>query len=197
MRDIRTRLLVVFSLVVTFACTATPRSAVETQTPSRTPIALGLAVAPPLLTPDGQLRFVVSPANEVRAEDAATGAVRWTLGAPFVAGAATLHWRLLLTPDGASVYVQSLSDEPRLTYLGTRRIDARTGGEQANDYKFEIYWYENVVLWTALKTTGELVMAVERPAAAGGGYWVRTLDPLTLKMRTDVPQPGPPAIPRQ
>src|SRR5439155_1539608 len=91
-----------------------------------------------------ELRFVVSPANEVRAEDPATGAVRWTLGAPFLAGAATLHWRLLLTPDGASVYVQSLSDEPRLTYLGTRRIDARTGIEQANDYKFEIYWYENV-----------------------------------------------------
>ena len=157
----------------------------------------GLAVAPPLLTPDAQLRFVVSPANEVRAEDAATGAVRWTLGAPFLAGAATLHWRLLLTPDGASVYVQSLSDEPRLTYLGTRRIDARTGGEQANDYKFEIYWYENVVLWTALKTTGELLMAVKRPADAGGGYWVRALDPLTLKMRTDIPQPGPPAIPGQ
>jgi len=197
MRDVPIRSLVVLTLVVTSACAAAPQSAAETRTPSRTPVALSLAVAPPLRTPDGQLRLVVTPANEVRAEDVATGAVRWTLRAPFLAGAATMRWRLLLTSDGTSVYVQSLSDEPALTYMGTRRIDARTGVEQANDYKFEIYWYENVVLWTALKTTGEVLMAVERPAVAGGGYWVRTLDPLTLKMRADVPQAGPPGIPGQ
>jgi len=191
------RPLVVLTLVVTSACTAVSQSAAETQTPSLAPIALSLAVAPPLLTRDGQLRFVVTPANEIRAEDVATGALRWTLGPRILAGAATMRWRLLLTPDGTTIYVQSLSDEPALTYLGTRRIDTRTGVEQANDYKFEIYWYENVVLWTALKTTGELLMAVKRPADAGGGYWVRALDPLTLKMRTDIPQPGPPAIPGQ
>jgi hypothetical protein len=189
------RRLLAFALAVTCACTATPQSASKTQTPSETPTALRLAVAPPVLAPDGQLRFVVTPANEVQAEDVATGAVQWTLAARILAGAATTRWRLLPSPDGTSIYVQALSDESGLTYLGTRRIDTRTGVEKANDYKFESYWYEDIVSWTALGTAGDLLMAVERPAAAGGGYWVRTLDPLTLKMRADVRQPGPPAIP--
>ena len=196
MRDVPMRVLVVLTLVLTFACTAIPQSTAETQTPSRTPIALSLAVAPPLLTPDGQRRLVVSPANEVRAEDVATGAVRWTLGPPIQAGAATMRWRLLLTPDGSTVYVQSLSDEPRLTYLGTRRIDTRTGVEQANDYKFEIYWYENVVHWTALRRDAELQMAITRAPAGGGGSYFRTFDPLTLAIRSEIAQAGPPSTPR-
>jgi len=51
----------------------------------------------------------------------------------------------------------------------------------ADDIKFEDYWYENLVLWTALTQDGRLQMAIKRASAAGGGYWLRTFDPLTLK----------------
>jgi hypothetical protein len=105
-----------------------------------------------------------------------------------------MRWRIVLSDDGTSVYVQSLSDEQDLTYLGTQRIEARTGVELANDIKYEIYWYQNVVLWTAI-TQGKLQMAIERPSAGGGGYWLRTLDPLTLKVLTSVPVPTRPATP--
>jgi len=99
-----------------------------------------------------------------------------------------------MSDDGRSVYAQTTSDEPALTYQGTRRIEARTGVELANDIKYEIYWYQNVVLWTAF-TQGKLQMAIERPSAGGGGYWLRTLDPLTLKMLTSVPVATRPATP--
>jgi hypothetical protein len=105
-----------------------------------------------------------------------------------------MRWRILFSDDGASVYIQSLSDERALTYLGTQRIEARTGVELANDFKYEIYWYENVVLWTAL-TQGVMQMAIERAPAGGGGYWLRTFDPLTLKMLTDIPKATPPTKP--
>lgn len=90
---------------------------------------------------------------------------------------------------------KTLSDEQGLTYQGTRRLDARTGAELANDYKMEIYWYENIVLWTAIRSDGKLLMAVQRPRDAG--YWVRTLDPQTLRVIADVPRAGPPATPAQ
>jgi len=161
--------------------------------PPVTPAAVRLATAPPLLTPDGQLRFVTTLLNEVRAEDPATGAVRWTLSHPLLFGASRMHWRILVSNDGSSVYVQSVADGQSPTYLGTRRIDARIGVELAADIKNEIYWYENVVLWTALRR-GELQMAIERAPAAGGGYRLRTFDPLTLKMLADITQAAPPAI---
>jgi hypothetical protein len=106
-----------------------------------------------------------------------------------------MHWRILVSNDGSSVYVQSVADAPSPTYLGTRRIDARTGVELANDIKYEIYWYENVVLWTALTPGGGLQMAIERAPTAGGGYRLRTFDPLTLTVLTDLPQAAPPAPP--
>jgi outer membrane protein assembly factor BamB len=155
-----------------------------------------LAASPPLLGPDGQVRFVTTAANEVRAEDAATGAIRWTRPTPVLAAGSSLHWRLLVADEGSSVYVQSVLEGGSLTYLGTRRVDARTGVELASDIKFEIYWYENVVLWTALTDGGALQMAIERAKAAGGGYRLRTFEPLTLKMLGDVEQPGPPPVPR-
>jgi hypothetical protein len=191
------RLLVLLTLSVASACSATPQNDARTETPRQTPAAkLRLAVAPPLLARDGRSRFVTTPANAIQAEDVATGAVLWTLPPRFLAGT-TMRWRLLLSDDGASIYVQNLSDERDLTYLGTQRVDARTGVELANDFKFEIYWYQNIVLWTALKPGGELLMAVERAAAGGGGHWLRTFDPFTLKMRMSVPQSGPPPIPAQ
>jgi len=146
------------------------------------------------VAPDGLLRFVTTPTNELRAEDVSTGTVRWTVSARIPASAPTMRWRVVVSDDGESVYVQSLSDEQDLTYLGTQRIDARTGVELANDIKYEIYWYQNVVLWTAF-TQGKLQMAVERSPAGGGGYWLRTLDPLTLKMLTNVPVTTRPATP--
>ena len=185
----------VLPIVVTLACTATPEGGTPTGKPSTTPAVARVAVAPPLLAPDGQVRFVTSVSNEVRAEDPATGAVRWTLPTPLLAGGSPMHWRLLVSDDGSSVHVQSVADGRSPTYLGTRRVDARTGAELATDIKFEIYWYENVVLWTALTHGGGLQMAIERAPAAGGGYRLRTFDPLTLKMLTDVPQAAPPAPP--
>jgi len=140
------------------------------------------------------VRFLTTTTNELRAEDVATGTVRWTLSARIPASAPGMRWRIVVSDDGTSIYVQSLSDEPRLTYLGTQRIEARTGVELANDFKDEIYWYENVVLWTAF-TQGKLQMAIERPSAGGGGYWLRTLDPLTLKMLTSVPMAARPTTP--
>ena len=118
----------------------------------------------------------------------------WTLPARIPVAAPTTRWHILVSDDGNSVYAQSVSAEPGLTYQGTQRIETRTGVELANDIKFEVYWYENVVLWTALRSDGKLQMAVQRPAAAGGGYWLRTFDPLTLRMLTDVPHSGPPPV---
>jgi hypothetical protein len=158
-------------------------------------VAVRLAVAPPLLTPDGRLRFTATPANSLVAEDVATGAVLWTLAARIPAAAPSARWRVLSSDDGNSLYVQSLSDEQGLTYQGTRRVDARTGAELANDYKMEMYWYENVVLWTALRSDGKLWMAVQRPRDAG--HWLRTMDPRTLRVLADDQHPGPPAIRRQ
>jgi len=157
-------------------------------------VAPRLAAAPPVVAPDGSLRFVTTPTNQLRAEDVTTGTVLWTLSARIPASAPTMRWRIVLSDDGTSVYVQSLSDEQDLTYLGTQRIEARTGSELASDFKDEIYWYQNIVLWTAF-TQGKLQMAVERPSAGGGGYWLRTLDPLTLKMLTSVPMATRPATP--
>lgn len=133
--------------------------------------------------------------NWLAAEDVPTGTVLWTLPTRVPAAAPSARWRVLFSNDGSSLYVQSLSDERGLTYQGTRRIRSHTGDELANDVKFETYWYENVVLWTALARDGKLQMAVKRPSAAGGGYWVRTLDPRTLRMLTDVPHADPPAMP--
>ncbi len=82
------------------------------------------------------------------------------------------------------------------TYLGTRRVDARSGAELASDIKQDTYWYEDVVSWTGLRNSG-LQMAIRRAAAAGGGYRLRTLDPLTLAILADItqatapPRPGP------
>ena len=122
-------------------------------------------------------------------------AVRWTLPTPAPPGDSSLRWRVLPATDGSSVYVQAVLDGGSPTYLGTRRVDARTGIELASDIKFEIYWYDNVVLWTALTPRGELQMAIERARAAGGGYRLRTFDPLTLKMLSDAPQPTAPVLP--
>ncbi len=142
------------------------------------------------MAPDGRLRFVSTLSNDLRAEDTATGAVRWTLQPrPF-----PTRWRVLVSNDGLSVYVQMVADNSP-TYLGTQRINARTGMKLADDIKNEIYWYENVVLWTALTRAGEPQMAIARASAAGGGYRLRTLDPLTLMVRTDITQttvPQPP-----
>jgi hypothetical protein len=79
-------------------------------------------------------------------------------------------------------------------HLGTRRIDVRSGAELANDIKQDTYWCEDVVLWTALRS-GELQMAIRRAAAAGGGYRLRTVDPLTLAMRADITQTTPRRVP--
>ncbi len=176
------------------ACEAAPENNTQTERPSPAPAAVRLAVAPPLIAPDGRLRFVTTPANELRAEDVATGIALWTLPVRIPAAAPTTRWHVLVSEDGNSVYAQSVSSELGLTYQGTQRIETRTGVELANDIKFETYWYENVVLWTALRSDGKLQMAVQRPGAAGGGYWLRTFDPLTLRMVTDVPQAGPPAV---
>jgi outer membrane protein assembly factor BamB len=162
---------------------------------SRSAAPARFALAPPMLSADGQLRFGTTPMNEMRAEDATTGQTLWTLPVRIPAAAPTARWRLLLSDDGSSIYVQSVSDEVGLTYQGTQRLDPRTGVELANDIKFESYWYQNVLLWTALRADGNLQMAVRRPLAAGGGYQLRTLDPQTLRMLTDVPHARPPAIP--
>lgn len=105
--------------------------------------------------------------------------------------------RVLVSADSGSVYIQLVrADGQSPTYFGTRRVDARTGAVLAHDMKFEVYWYENLVLWTALTEDGRLQMAIKRASAAGGGYWLRTLDPLTLKMLTDVRQSTTPTAPR-
>jgi hypothetical protein len=187
------RLIVLLSLVAS-ACEAGTENITQTERPSPAPAAVRLAVAPPLIAPDGRLRFVTTPSNELRAEDVFTGAALWTVPARIPAAAPTTRWYVLVSDDASSVYAQSVSAEPGLTYQGTQRIEARTGIELANDIKFEIYWYQNVVLWTALRSDGKLQMAVQRPTAAGGGYWLRTFDPLTLRMLTDVPQTGPPPV---
>jgi hypothetical protein len=166
----------------------------QVQRPSPIPAAVRLAVAPPLVAPNGHLRLMTTPANELQAQDVATGVTLWTLPVRIPAAAPTARWHVLVSDDGASVYAQSTSDDPTFTYQGTRRLEASTGVELANDIKYEIYWYKNVVLWTALKQ-GKLQMAIERAPAGGGGYWLRTLDPLTLKMLTSVPMAARPATP--
>lgn len=131
----------------------------------------------------------------MQAEDAATGAVLWSWPTRIPAARPTVHWRALFSHDGSSLYVQSLSSESGLTYQGTRRVEPRTGAELANDVKFEDRWYENVVLWTALGRDGKLQMAVQRPATAGGGYRLRTMDPTTLRILADASHGSPPAMP--
>jgi hypothetical protein len=195
MRNASVRSLVLLVVIIT-ACVPTPEGRPPIGEPSTTAAIARLAVAPPVFTPDGKLRFVTTVSNEVRAEDPATGAVRWTLPTHPLAVGSSMHWRLLVSNDGSSLYVQSVADGRSPTYLGTRRIDARTGVELANDAKSETYWYENVVLWMALTHNGTLQMAVERAPTAGGGYRLRTLDPLTLKMLSDIPTVAPPATPR-
>jgi hypothetical protein len=147
MRDKSLPVLVLL-VVVAAGCALPDVSTPAGQSPT-TPSVARLAAPPPLVGPDGHVQFVTTGSNEVRAEDPATGAVRWTLSHPLLPGAPRMHWRILVSNDGSSVYVQSVADAPSPTYLGTRRIDARTGVELANDIKYEIYWYDNVVLWTA------------------------------------------------
>lgn len=189
------RPIVLAMLFATSACIGTPGEGGPSPTPSPPAAAVTLGVVPPLLAPDGRLRVVTTPTNWLQGEDSATGAVLWTRAGGVPAASGSVRWRVLFSADGTSLYVQSLSDERGLTYLGTRRIEPRTGAELANDLKFESYWYENVVLWTALRADGKLQMAVQRPVTAGGGYWLRTLDPRTLKTLADGRQPGPPPIP--
>ncbi len=181
-------------ILVAVAASACVDSGDPSPTPRAVPAVVRVAVEPPLLAADGKLRFVTTPENWIQAEDVATGTVLWTLPSRIPAAAPSLRWRLLLSEDGSSLYVQSLSDQRGLTYQGTRRVEPRTGAELANDIKLEIYWYENVVLWTALGRDGRLRMAVQRPTAAGGGYRLRTLDPLTLKLLTDEEHATPPSI---
>ena len=197
MTETSVRSLVLLTLFAT-ACSSTPHVMTPSGTPPVASATIRLASEPPLFSPDGRLHFVLStPSNELRAEDAATGTVRWTLSQPPLPDGSQKSWRVLVSDDGASVYVQSLHDAGTPTYLGTRRIDARTGAESASDIKQDTYWYEDVVLWTALRGGGELQMAIRRAAAAGGGYRLRTLDPLTLAIRADItqaaapPRPGP------
>jgi hypothetical protein len=194
MRDGARRCLVLVAVILT-GCTVAPDVTTPAGGSLTTASTARLAVPPPLFGPDGQVRFAATVSKEVQAEDSTTGAVRWTHPTPVLAAGSSLHWRLLVASDGSSVYLQEVLDGVSPTYLGTRRVDARTGVELASDIKFEIYWYDNVVLWTALTPRGDLQMAIERARAAGGGYRLRTFDPLTLKMITDVPQPTPPAPP--
>lgn len=195
MRRVSIRSLILLA-VVTTACVAAPEVSTPTGKPSTTSATARLAVATPLLAPDGQTRFI-SSGPEVRAEDPVTGSVRWRLGAPLLPGGSAMDSRVLVSADSASVYVQLVrADGQSPTYLGTRRVDARTGAVLADDIKFEDYWYENLVLWTALTQDGRLQMAIKRASAAGGGYWLRMFDPLTLKMLTDVRQSTTPAAPR-
>ena len=184
-------------LIVTVACGCTPPPAVDEArgAPSPRSTSARFALPPPLLSPSGQLRLVATSEKWMRAEDVATGAILWSWPARIPAAVPTVRWRVLFSHDGTSLYVQSLSAEPGLTYQGTRRVEPRTGAELANDLKFEDRWYENVVLWTALGHDGKLQMAVRRPATAGGGYKLRTLDPMTLKILTEASHSAPPAIP--
>jgi hypothetical protein len=128
--------LVLLAVIVT-SCTAAPDISGPAVRTSTAPSVARLAGPPPLLGPGGQVRFVTTVSNEVRAEDAATSAVRWTLPTPVLASGSALHWRLLPSDDALSVYVQAVLDGRSPTYLGTRRIDARTGVELASDIKFE------------------------------------------------------------
>src|SRR5258705_9814408 len=129
-----------FVLLVLFAttCTATPATVTPSATLAPTTVAPRptlaprLAAAPPVVAPDGSLRFVTTPSNELRAEDVSTGVVRWTVSARIPASTPTMRWRIVVSDDGGSVYVQSLSDEQDLTYLGTQRLDARTAVELAS-----------------------------------------------------------------
>ncbi len=189
------RCLVLSTLLAT-ACSSTPQITTPSGTPAVASATIRLASEPPLFSPDGRLHFVLSTlANELRAEDVATGALRWTLSQPLRPDQSPMRWRVVVSDDGASVYVQMLYDAGTPTYLGTRRIDVRSGAILANDIKQDTYWYEDVVLWTALRSGGELQMAIRRAAAAGGGYRLRTLDPLTLAMRADITQTTPPPRP--
>jgi len=187
--------LLALAAIVAMACSSTSEIVRSRLTPSLVPTVVAVAAEPPLVAPNRALRFVSTPSSELRAEDPATGDARWTLTHSFLAGGAPQHWRVLVSSDGASVYVQSLADGPTLTYLGTRRVDARTGSVLADDIKNEIHWYENVVLWTALGRGGELQMAIVRAPTAGGGYLLRTLDPLTLKTLSEIALATPPPTP--
>src|SRR5688572_2197969 len=122
-------LLVALLSLVGSACEAAPEKITQTQRPSPAPAAVRLAAAPPLIAPDGRLRFVTTSANELRAEDVATGVALWTLPARIPVAAPTTRWHVLVSDDGNSVYAQSVSAEPGLTYQGTQRIETRTGVE--------------------------------------------------------------------
>jgi len=187
---VRSVLLVV---LLTAAC-CTDRSVTETRTQiaSAGSAALQLASEPPLATP--WFRLVLTNTNDLQAVEVATGRVLWTLDHRDPGGR-QMHWRVLAAHDGASIYVQLVALSGSPTYLGTRRIDAQSGKELAADIKNEIYWYENVVHWTALRSGGELQMAITRASAAGGGSRLRTFDPVTLAMRSDIAQAGPPSSP--
>ena len=185
-------LFFVITLCACSAITTAPGSG--TASPGASPAPVALSTEPPLLVAGG-LRLRVG-ASDLRAEDATTGQLRWSLERVPLPGADTMRWRVLGSRDGSFVYAQLVADRGSSpSYLGTRRIDARTGAELASDVKDEIWWFENVVLWTALDPAGRLVMAVERAARAGGGYRLRTLDPLTLAIRTDDPLTVPPSPP--
>jgi hypothetical protein len=187
------RLLVLLTFVAT-ACVSVP--AVTSSTKSADAVTgARLASAPPLSSPDGFLRFVSTPSNVLVAEDVATGALRWALP-HFAPNGSAMQWRVLVSDDGLSVYVQSVADAGSPSYLGTRRIDFRTGAELASDLKNDTYWYEDIVLWTALQRDGKLQMAIRRATASGGGYWLRTLDPLTLAVRSNIAQTTAPPAPR-
>ncbi len=139
---------------------------------------------------------VIAGRSELRAEDTATGELRWSLERTLLPGADTMRWRILAAQDGMSLWVQLIGDAAGSpSYLGTRRIDAQNGAQPASDIKDEIWWYDNVVLWTAVDSGGQLRMALLRPAAAGGGYRIRTLDPLTLAIRNDITRTTPPPAP--
>jgi len=184
--------------VLTLALLACMPMATMPGSPSATAAITRVARAasePPVVSPDGQVRFIVNTLGELVLQEASSGVTRWTLPHVLLAGREAMKWRVLVSNDGASVYAQSVTDKGTPTYLGTRRLDLRTGAELASDIKREDYWYDNVVLWMSLTAQGELQMAIARAQAAGGGYRLRTLDPQTLAVLRDVAIANRPPMP--
>lgn len=137
----------------------------------------------------GDVRIDVAPGprNEVVVQDTGSGAILWRLAG----WTETARWHVLPSADARTVYIQQL--RPRTpTYLGTQTLDLRTGARLADDVKQELYWYENVVHWTALLPSGDLEMLVER----SGRFEVRRLDGRDLKILAtrSVPSPVPPPV---
>jgi hypothetical protein len=116
------------------------------------------------------------------------------LFAPSIANAKSLEESVIVnaifSADGQTLYIYAqmakLDDqgEPRNQYLGMAALTLRDAVVRGDDFKMEIYWFDNRIEWVRASPHGRwLYVFLERTGQADPkGHYLRRLDPSTLRV---------------